>query len=534
MGTVATRKDQLDAFNFARRRMVANLVVPTATGSDEGAPRPVKTFASSIILSALAVVAVMVLGVFKPSAPSGWESGLAVDSSTGAAYVTQNNQLHAVYNITSARLILGKNFTKYDVPDSTLNSSNVTIGSPVGILGAPEDVPSASDMTLTQWSYCQNELQANGAATSGGQNYLEIGYAPTASSTNGLWTSSSAQALIVHNTAGDVYLVDGNYKYMIGNDTTDHTYVQQILTAINQGRALTNPDTVGYWVSDAWLNVFSAGSPITFPKLSNLGDSVHASTQQPGTKVGQYGQVQSSTTADGAVQTANGVLELSPFAYYLYAANSQLSNISPLQSSQLTQSAINEANSGGTPSASSVFESGTYGSNWPTLAPSLNGIDTSSATTANICVGYDGQSPNGVAQLTTWTSSTLPYGSDGGSFGVTQSGGNLEAGVVLVKPGYGLIAKQSSGSATEFLIEDSGFRYPLGSGVVAVAGATASASASATATGSSSNNTSVSAIDQLGYTSVSVETVPPAWVSLLQGGAELNPAAAGKSPQSGS
>ncbi len=134
---MATRKDQLDAFNFARRRMVANLVVPTATGSDEGAPRPVKTFATSIILSAIAVAAVAVLGVFKPSAPSGWQNGLAVDSSSGAAYIVQNNELHAVVNITSARLILGTNFVKYDVPDSTLNNSGMSIGAPVGILGAP-------------------------------------------------------------------------------------------------------------------------------------------------------------------------------------------------------------------------------------------------------------------------------------------------------------------------------------------------------------------------------------------------------------
>ena len=90
-------------------------------------------------------------------------------------------------------------------------------------------------------------------------------------------------------------------------------------------------------------------------------------------------------------------------------------------------------------------------------------------------------------------------------------------------------ARPSSGSATEFLIEDSGFRYPLGSGVVSVAGATPSASPTG-----SGNNTPATAIDQLLYGSVSVETVPPAWVSLLQGGAELNPAAAGKSPQSGS
>lgn len=526
---MATRKDQLDAFNFARRRMVANLVVPTATGSDEGAPRPVKTFATSIILSALAVVAVMVLGVFKPSAPNGWQGGLAVDSNTGAAYVTQNNELHAVYNITSARLILGKNFSKYDVPDTTLNSSNVTIGSPVGILGAPEDVPSASNMTLTQWSYCQQELQANGAATSGGQNYLEIGYAPSSATT--VWTDKSGQALIVHNNANDVYLVDGDYRYRIGNAVSDKSTVSNILTAVNQGTPLTNPDTTGFWVSDAWLDAFQLGAPLTFPTLSDLGGSV-TSGQQPGTQVGQYGRIQSATTAGGAVQTANGVLQLTPFAYYLYAENPALTgdHITQLQSSQLSPSALAEANSAsGTLDPTKVFQSGTYGSNWPKLAPSLNGIDTSLPTTANICVGYNGQSVDGVPQLTTWASATLPYGQDGGSFGVTQNGGNLEAGVVLVRPGYGLLAKQSSGSPTEFLIEDSGFRYPLGSGIVAVAGASPSPSSTG-----SGNNTSVTAVEQLGYTSVSVETVPPTWVSLLQGGAELNPAEAGKSPQSGS
>ena len=528
---MATRKDQLDAFNFARRRMVANLVVPTATGSDEGAPRPVKTFASSIILSALAVVAVMVIGVFKPSAPNGWENGLAVDSSTGAAYVTQNKQLHAVYNITSARLILGKNFSKYDVPDATLNGSDVTIGSPVGILGAPEDVPSASNMNLTQWSYCQYEEQANGAATSGGQNYLEIGYWPSsaANATNGLWTDKSAQAIIVHDSAYNVYLIDGDYRYLVGNYQQQRSTVHDLLVAVDQGKPMTDSDTLGFWVSDAWLSVFQSGSPLTFPQLANLGQPVHASTQQPGTHIGDYGPFIGTNTAGGAVQTANGVVPLSSFAYYLYQANKNLtgSGASLLTSNQLTQSAINEANGSSTLNPADLFEANTYGSNWPTLSPSLWGMDTSSATTANVCVGYSGQSENGVPQLTTWTSPTLPYGTVGSSFGVTQSGNNLEAGVVVVKPGSGLIAQQSSGTTTEFLIEDSGFRYPLGSGVVAVSGATPTAS-------STGQSQSVSAITQLGYDSVVPEKVPPGWVSLLQGGAELNPAAAGKSPQSGS
>ena len=189
---MATRKDQLDAFNFARRRTVANLVAPSATGSDEGAPRPIRTFASSIILSAIAVAAVAVLGVFKPAAPSGWQGGLAVDSSTGAVYIDQNNELHSVYNITSARLILGTKFAKYDVPDSTLNNSGIPLGSPVGILGAPEDVPAAANMNLTQWSFCQNEKGTADETTPGGSTYLEVGYWPAASSTQGLWTDRRA------------------------------------------------------------------------------------------------------------------------------------------------------------------------------------------------------------------------------------------------------------------------------------------------------------------------------------------------------
>lgn len=531
---MATRKDQLDAFNFARRRLVANLVVPTATGSDEGAPRPVKTFASSIILSALAVVAVMVLGVFKPSAPSGWENGLAVDSSTGATYITQNNELHAVNNITSARLILGTNFAKYDVPDATLNSSGITIGSPVGILGAPEDVPAASNVNLTQWSFCQTESDAGGASAENGPNYLEIGYWPDASTTQGLWTDKSQQALIVHDSADDVYLIDGDYKYLVGNDGTSagHTTVQAILAAVNQDKDLTNTDATGFWVSQAWLSAFSSGAPLAFPRIKGLGDTVSASTTQPGQKVGEYGQVGSGSTANGAVQTADGVVELSPFAYYLYAADKELTGKVGPFSQSLTASAVNEANSSSTPKAEDVFEPTTYGSNWPTFSPMLTGTDTTSSTTQDICVGYDGDPGNGIPKLTTWVSSQLPYGSPNQQFGLSQTGSNAEAGTVLVKPGYGLVAAKIGGG-TQYLIEDSGFRYPLGSGVVSVVGPSASPAPSATASGSSSSPTT--AMKQFGYDGVvKVETVPSQWLSLLQGGAELDPAKAGQTPQSGS
>jgi hypothetical protein len=525
--TVATRKDQLDAFNFARRRMVANLVVPTATGSDEGAPRPVKTFTTSIILSAIAVAAVAVVGVFKPAAPSGWQNGLAVDESTGAAYIytKANNQLHSVYNITSARLILGGNFAKYDVPDSTINGSGLTIGAPVGILGAPEDVPAASDMTLTQWSMCQNAANPADQSVAGGTTYLEIGYGPSAQTET--WGSNSGYGLIVHDSQSDVYLIDGDYKYEIGNYAQSPSTVNDLLTGMNRDTTWSGGD--GFWVSDAWLSVFTQGSPIAFPELADgFGDPVTAA-HQVGGHVGDYGQ--NASGVGGSVQTADGLLELSPFAYFLYAGNPALAQGSyraaSIPETSLTAPVIDSANPGTAPSPSALFAAGTYGTNWPSIDPSFNNsTDTTQADTENICVGYDGKYENGntVPQLSTWTSATLPYGTPGTQFGgLSQSGADNEAGVVLVRPGYGLVAQRLSGGygsgGQEFLIEDSDYRYAL---VTVQTAATSTAQAG-----------TESAKDLLGYQYVADEQVPQAWVNLIQGGASLDPTAAGMTPGNG-
>lgn len=527
---MATRKDQLDAFNFARRRMVANIVVPTATGSDEGAPRPVKTFATSIILSAIAVAAVAVLGVFKPSAPSGWQNGLAVDSSTGAAYITQNSELHAVYNITSARLVLGSKFQKFDVPDSTLNGAGISIGSPVGILGAPEDVPSAANMNLTQWSFCQNEKEAD-ESKPGGSTYLEIGYWPAVDTTPNGQSVGDAQggstpankAMIVHDSQMNIYLVDGDYRYLVGNDTTDHQSVQSLLRAVNLGNSFIGNDAVGYYVSDTWLSAFALGPQIASPTVVGLGDP--APSGQPLSKIGAYEANQ--TGGGGSVQTAQGLAQLDAFAFSLYTENSTLINHGiKSTAATMSPSEINAANSGHTPNNDQVFQQGTFGDKWPHVAPSLLGTSTEDPTAANICVGYAGASPGGIPQLTTWTSPQLPYGSPSQSFGLNQASAGSTANIVLVKPGYGLIAQ---GNGQQFLIEDSGFKYGLAVDANKQSGGSGS---SAGSSGSGSNSTT-SAREMLGYQKTTVESVPENWLSLLQGGATLDPAKAGQTPGTG-
>jgi type VII secretion protein EccB len=511
---VATRKDQLDAFNFARRRMVANLVAPTATGSDEGAPRPVKTFATSIVLSAIAVAAVAVLGVFKPAAPSGWQNGLAVDSNSGATYVDQQNQLHAIYNITSARLLLGSKFQKFDVPDATINGSGIPVGSPVGILGAPEDVPGASNMNLQQWSLCQNEASTANEGLPGGKTYLEIGYGPT--NTPEVWTSASNKGVIVHDSAGYVYLIDGDYKYPVGNDDgAGAKAVSSLLTAVNQDNDILANEVTGYWVSDAWLGAFSTGSALTFPTLSGLGSTPSAPHQ-----LGQVGQYGSLGQAD-YVQTDQGIVRLSAFAFDLYMASPALSanGIKQFAQGVLTPSSVNVAQSaaGGELAPGKVFGTGSYGGQWPQDPPIMN-TDISNADNANVCVGYDGASDGGAAALTTWLSPNLPYGTAGGQFGLSQPGSTTYANVVMVKPGYGLIAQGSSGASTgsgdDYLIEDSGYRYALLTDTTTTDGSTQT----------------ISAIDQLGYRNVKVETVPNGLLGLVDSGTMLDPNKAGVTP----
>ena len=518
---MATRKDQLDAFNFARRRLVANLVAPSSTGSDEGAPRPIRTFASSIILSAIAVAAVAVLGVFKPAAPSGWQGGYAVDSSSGAGYIDQSNVLHSVDNITSARLLLGKNFTKYDVPDSTLNNSGIPIGPQVGIQGAPEDVPGASNMNLTQWSFCQNETSASNETLPGGLTYLEVGYWPTATTgSQHLWTAASGQAMIVHDSAGKVYLIQGNYRYYVGNETTDPKDVRSNLEGI-AGNTTTfiGPDMDGYWVSDTWLSVFPLGSPISYPTLTddNIGTKPEGSNQLG--DVGQYGAFGSG----GVVQTENGIVQLNTFAYDLYKANPALDGVPQLPAAALTTSAINAAleGSSGTVDVGNSFTSESYGSNWPTTSLVVSGANTSDPSAQNICVGYQYTNAASVGNLTIWLSPQLPYGAPGGQFGLTQKVSTAYANTVLVKPGYGLIAQGSSGGPaqnSQYLIEDSGYRYALVSDV----------------SGKCGEQATLTAVCQLNYGSVTVQPVLTGFLDLIQVGANLDPKLAGLSSNTAS
>ncbi len=505
---MATRKDQLDAFVFARRRMVANLIAPTPTGSDEAAPRPVKTFFVSAILSAIAVAGVAVLGVFKPSAPSGWQSGLAVDSSSGAAYIysPQDKELHPVLNITSARLLLGSNFKKFDVPDDVINGANETIGTPFGIPGAPPDVPTAGNVDLTQWTLCVQSKNSADQTQPGGKTILEVGYGAGGDSVATQYT-----AFVVHDSGGKNYLITGDYAYPVG----DNGVLNQLT-----GTAVATGATEGPWVSDAWLKAFRPGSPLQFPTVSNMGQGLPSSlSSQPGTHVGDYGTLTAANGQQvGYIETTNGLIEVNYFVYLLYSSGPAVFH-SGAQKMTLTASAVTAAApKDEQQNPSSLSQAAT---DWPqnTVTPiDSDGVHPGFGV---FCVNFSGNFDGDVPQLSMYYGSHVPQPLPAGA-GVVQSGGSSFADVVLVRPGHAALARGVSGgesqnSGAEYLVTDTGTRYPM--------------TPTATLPGSNGQQSSqTSASKQLQYDNVHVSAVPDNWMRLIQAGAPLDPSIAGTSP----
>lgn len=503
---MATRKDQLDAFVFARRRMVANLVAPSPTGSDEGAPRPVKTFFTSAILSAIAVAGVAVLGVFKPAAPSGWEAGLAVDSSSGAAYVysPQDKQLHPVVNITSARLLLGTNFKKFDVPDSVINGPNVTIGAPIGILNAPPDVPTAGNVDLTQWTLCLDSASHSDQRPSKGSTILEVGYGAGSDS-----TVQQNTGFVVHDSNDTNYLVTGDYAYPI----QDNRVTSQLTNVfVSSGTA------AGPWVSNAWLKAFRPGTPLQVPTVDGLGDSLGSLPNQPGTNIGDFGTVSGENGQQGGyyIETADGLVQVNNFVYTLYKVG-PAGTAKHVHQLALTESQVLNAK----PRAELTNPTSLLGtgSDWPQNVVTILDGDGQSAGFGVLCANFSGSFDGDLPHISLYFGTHLPQPLPTGV--TVQGSGQSLADYVLVKAGHAALARKVSGgnslsTGSEYLVTETGTQYLM--------------TPSAKLVGASADAKQVSAAQMLQYDKVAVTTVPTNWMSLLPSGPALDPQAAGGPP----
>ncbi|MCS0636499.1 type VII secretion protein EccB [Streptomyces sp. LP05-1] len=506
---MASRRDELNAYTFAKRRLVAQFVQPHVSGSEEGAPRPLRAVLPGAIVGVVILAAFGAWGMFKPVAPKGWDipgENVIIASKSTTRYVVLKThgktQLHPVLNMSSAKLLLDPDKGKViNVSESVLDDGEIPHGATLGIPYAPDRLPDPEEAgAAKRWAVCERPGE-------GGRAIQKAAFilAPRDE----------------HRTEGENRLRGGELLYVEGPDRTRYV-VDADGTAYRLARGelllrlLAGQKREPQRVSAAWLDTLHQGDPIDFPRVPG---SIGAPADAPGEldpDTGKVGMVLSST--DGTreqhyVVLRDRIAPVSDFTAKLLLASRQLLKLG--QGGQATRVSAGAIRPG------DAFDEDRK---WPRAAPAtVNDAGTGEGgrnTVCNVLREVDGD--NGRTTLSTWAGQDFPAPLPTGSSSA------------YVTPGSGQLFRQFKGAETGtgflFLVTDSGLRYAMQSN-----GDTTGADAGIGEPDSRKEREArqleaQQAQNRLGYKDVDPRPVPAAWSAFLPTGPRLSTGAA-RQPQ---
>lgn len=267
---MASKKDQLQAYQFLLQRVVSALAVQETDPELPPYRRPTTAAVGGVVITAIALLVMWVFGLVVPgNRPFTATDVVAVEKETGARHVLIDGRLHPVANYTSALLALDRPAAVRSVSRRSLEG--VPRGSRIGIAGAPDALPDAKSLLTGGWSSCSRPgLDETGARTE--ESLLLVGHTPDGG------TQLGDRALLVR--AGDTrYLVVRGYR---------HELTAKADVALDLGRETEVS------VTSTWLDVLPRGEPIGPVPVAGVG---RRSTAVPGLRltVGQLLEVDDGT-----------------------------------------------------------------------------------------------------------------------------------------------------------------------------------------------------------------------------------------------
>ncbi|MGR8007918.1 type VII secretion protein EccB [Streptomyces hypolithicus] len=458
---MATRRDELAAYTFARKRTVAAFLAPSPGGSDEGAPRPIRTVMPSLALGVVLVVGFIAWGVIKPSAPKGWDTPgeyIIVDSDSTTRYVvikdegandTEVPTLHPVLNYASAKLLLDKGKGNViEVPGKDIDKSGIPHGATLGIPYAPDRLPVKEDAEKAKtWAVC--ERPAPGTGTSIDRAVFVLDGEDAKSVDNAGKVDASEALYVADSKTRQEYLVDGkgNAFELGGTSSLDGTTMEQLRAAVIGTAA--EPQSV----STEWLATLNKAGAIAFPTVPDIGTDT--TVEGLPDEAGTVGRVLKSQDAQGDqfyVVLKDKVAAVTPFVANLLknspAAEAAYGTDTP-DYIRAETSKIIEANGGGA--------DGFYlDRGWPQVVPrqANSGATASDEANTTSCSVYGGTiGPDKKPKLAAWAGSTYPK---------KVIADSLNA---YVSSGSGLLFQEVTGTAQggggTYLLTDTGLRYSL-------------------------------------------------------------------------
>ncbi|GHC89233.1 type VII secretion protein EccB [Streptomyces flavofungini] len=509
---MASRRDELNAYTFAKRRTLAAFIQPTPSGSEESAPRPLRGVVPGIVVGVIVLAVFGAWGMLKPAAKPGWDKPkehVIVASKSTTRYVVLmtdgKRQLHPVLNMASAKLLLDADKGEViKVSESVLDKGRIPRGATIGIPYAPDRLPAPAEAgSAKRWAVCERPADGERAI----QKAAFVFAARDQDRTEGGERLRGGELLYVVGPDKVRYVVDAEgtaYRVPSKNEKLLRTLV----------RAEREPQRV----SRQWLETLHRGHLIYFPKVPGTpgADAEVADLQEPGAnKVGMVLRAPNGDETQYYVVLPGRVAPVSDFTAHLLLASPDLVRLRQGgKARDVSPGAI-----------SPVKEEFGAQRVWPRHTPSpaneASSARGSRNTVCNVLRHVDGD--KGRTTLNTWAGTDFPAPLPAGSSSA------------YVTPGSGQLYRQFLGRDTktggDFLVTDTGLRYAMQSNSdSATDDAGIGTSPEQRKEQQQQEQESEQARTRLGYADVDVAPVPVAWSKFLPTGPRLSTASA-RQPQ---
>ncbi|MFJ9854365.1 type VII secretion protein EccB [Streptomyces sp. NPDC101150] len=493
---MASRRDELNAYSFARKRTNASFLKPLPNGSIESAPKPLKAVVPSIVVGVLILVGFGACGIIKPVAPQGWDQvggNVLVGSKSTTRYVVLDDEdvngkhhklLHPVLNLASARLLVDpKKFQVVKVDEEQLDGK-IAHGPAIGIPFAPDRLPSVDDVDKPKtWAVCNRP--GTGVGSKPQQAVFVLGGKDKKLVEEGQGRLKTPQALYVEDPDGKYYLVDPNgvafeFDVTLGGKTPMSTGVAERQNEIL--RQVVFHGSQPQKVTKQWMDtLIKSPIPLTMPNVPGAG--ARSSTQGVPEQYRTVGQVVQNSSSQKYVVTQTGVERVSNFIANILTSGPNARAVrkddsgAEMKVPQLATAEIDstkdEANDEKNFLDPLPFEVRGHkiDNPWPAedvemandFGSQTSGLNSSAKTgvTCNFYTGTSNKYPgseaffkNGVPVMGAWVGTDYP--------------GKIPAGsTTYVTPGSGLLYRevktfdQAAGDGSMFLVTDTGLRYSV-------------------------------------------------------------------------
>ncbi|MFF8783343.1 type VII secretion protein EccB [Streptomyces sp. NPDC015125] len=474
---MASRRDELNAYSFARKRTNAAFLKPLPNGSIESAPKPLKAVVPSVMMGVIALVGFGACGILKPVAPQGWDDpgkNVIVGDKSTTRYIVLNNGKHGekllypILNLASARLLIDPNFKVVKVKESELDGK-IPHGPAIGIPYAPDRLPASEDADKPKtWAVCNRP--GSGLNSKPQQSVFVLG-GKDKQAVEDKGKLDLRQALYVEDPQKKRWLVDSEGKAFAFNGGSEAVNDRLRRIIFSSAR----PQQVSQQFMDT-LIVLPRQVGISMPVVTGAGGQ--STDPKIPARAKKIGSILQDSHGQKFVVEQDGVEEVSDFVANLLEEGANADKVNgdgtPIKPEPIAVDAVPPKKDDSGNPTKFMGQFGAFPSPWPSeslsvannfaegsqtgglTSPTQNGVSCSVYNGKNIKLpgGEERQLnfPNGVPDMQTWVGKDYPV--------KIATGANS-----YVTPGSGLLYTQvrtpQDKTGSQFLITDTGLRYPL-------------------------------------------------------------------------